>query len=84
MLLCGDRISCINCIHIIHIPVVSQGRVQGVVMRDGGLDPALAAVREVEPGVAGLPLQREKTYNLNKKKENCLANLFTILSIITD
>ena len=39
-------------------------------MRDGGLDPALAAVREVEPGVAGLPLQREKTYNLNKKKEN--------------
>ena len=53
-------------------------------MRDGGLDPALAAVREVEPGVAGLPLQREKTYNLNKKKENCLANLFTILSIITD
>ena len=80
MLLCGDRISCINCIHIIYIPVVSQGRVQGVVMRDGGLDPALAAVREVEPGVAGLPLKREKTYNLN---ENCLANLFTILSIIT-
>ena len=74
-----DRISWINCIHIIHIPVVSQGRVQGVVMRDGGLDTALAAVREVEPGVAGLPLQHKK----KKEKKSCLPYLFSIQSIIT-